>query len=387
MSFLKQILFSAFLIVLIAGCVGVTPSSTVRAQSGCAGVPFTDVSDFCFEIRIAYYAGITAGTSPTTFSPSDPTTRETAVAFTAHALNAALYRSNPRSAVGFLWAPLAGAGIATVGTSPTGMVSDGVDLWIVDGAAQKLFRVSHNGALLGTWTGLSGASDVLAVPGHIIVSGASNNIYVVDPSGTPGSVSPSTATTNAGGAGLAFDGQHIWRPEPNASTVSLLNPDGSYMAEFGPMPTPARGVFFDGTWVWLVAGDSTVRRINPSTFVSSDVELGVAFSSTIRPGFDGENLWVPDPDTNQVFIVRPSSQAVIATLTGNGLNGPIAVAFDGLHMLVANKSGNSVSVFQASDLTPLGSVALSSGTSPSQAASDGVNFFVIGSGNGQLWKF
>jgi len=63
------------------------------------------------------------------------------------------------------------------------------------------------------------------------------------------------------------------------------------------------------------------------------------------------------------------------------------VAFDGLRMLVTNKNGNSVSLFQATDQTPLGSISLSQAMAPSQAASDGINFFVIGSGNAQLWKF
>src|SRR5262249_10546419 len=157
---------------------------------------------------------------------------------------------------------------------------------------------------------------------------------------------PFTTLPSPGGAGLAFDGQKIWRPSVSASTLSLLNADGSYLAEYGPMPTPMRGVFFDGTYVWLIAGDGTLRRGEPLTFASSDLLLGIAFLSTIRPGFDGVNLWIPNPDTNQVLIVRPSSQAVINTLTGNGLNGPSAVAFDGSNMLVSNRNGNSVSLFR-----------------------------------------
>ncbi len=357
------------------------------AQSGCPGVPYTDISIFCAEIRIAYYTGITQGTTATTYSPGSNVVRDTMAAFTTRTLNAALLRGSPRSAAGMLWTPMAGAAIATVGSNPSGMVSDGADLWIVDGTSQKLFRVGHNGNVLGTWTGLSGASEVLVTPGRVIVSGANTSVYVIDPSQPPGAVAPFSSAPSAGGGGLAFDGQKIWRPSASATTVSLFNSDGTYLAEFGPMPTPIRGIFFDGTFMWLVAGDGTLRRVNPQTFVTSDILLGSAFLSAIRLGFDGQNLWVPNPENNQIFIVRPGSQTVIATVIGNSMNGPNAVAFDGLHMLVTNKGGNSVSVFQATDLTALGNSLLAPGVVPSQAASDGLNFFAIGSGNGQLWKF
>jgi len=383
----KHILPVLFLLSMVAGGLGVAPLKTVSAQSACAGVPFTDVSTFCAEIRIAYYTGITLGTTATTYSTSNPVTRDTMAAFTTRTLNFALLRGSPRSAVGFLWSPGMGANIGTVGTSPAGVASDGVDLWIADGGSQKLFRVSHNGNSLATWTGLSGASDVLVVPGRVIVTGTNVNIYAIDPSQAAGQVTPSGTSPSAGGVGLAFDGQKVWRPSAAATTLSLLNPDGTYVAEFGPLPTPTRGIFFDGTYMWVVSGTGNLRQINPATFAFSDVSLGATFSSTVRPGFDGENLWVPNPDSNQIFIVRPSSDTVIATVTGNGLNGPNAVAFDGLRMLVTNKNGNSVSLFQATDQTPLGSISLSQAMAPSQAASDGINFFVIGSGNAQLWKF
>ena len=363
------------------------PLRTVSAQQACAGVPFADVSAFCAEIRIAYYVGITQGTSATTYSPGDTVTRDTLAAFTTRALNAALLRRSPRTAAGFLWSPGSGAAIATIGSNPSGVASDGVDLWIADSTSQKLYRVSHNGIPLATWTGLSGASDVLVVPGRVIVTGTNTSIYAVDPAQSPGAVSSSGASPSAGGVGLAFDGQKVWRPSAAASTLSLINPDGAYLAEFGPLPVPTRGIFFDGTYMWLLAGDGTLRRVNPFTFESADLALGAVFSSTVRPGFDGQNLWLPNPDSNQIFIVRPSSQTVIATLTGNGLNGPNAVACDGLRMLVTNKTGNSVSLFQATDATPLGSISLSQALAPAQAASDGLNFFVVGSGNGQLWKF
>src|SRR5204863_4498888 len=122
---------------------------------------------------------------------------------------------------------------------------DGADLWVADGNSQKLFRVSHTGTILAAWTGLSGASDVLVTPGRIIVTGTSTNLYAIDPSQPGAAVTASGTSASAGSVGLAFDGQKIWRPSATTSTVSLLNPDGTYAAEFGPMPVPTRGIFFD----------------------------------------------------------------------------------------------------------------------------------------------
>jgi len=44
-------------------------------------------------------------------------------------------------------------------------------------------------------------------------------------------------------------------------------------------------------------------------------------------------------------------------------------------------------LFLATDQTPLGNTSLAAGVAPAQAVSDGINFFVLGSGNGPLWKF
>ena len=48
---------------------------------------------------------------------------------------------------------------------------------------------------------------------------------------------------------------------------------------------------------------------------------------------------------------------VLATLTGNGLNGPYTTAFDGERILVTNINGDSISLWKAADLTPLGTFA------------------------------
>ena len=59
----------------------------VQAQTACSdenpppAIPFTDVTSFCHEIAQAFFTGLTNGTSPTTYSPTNTTTRGEMAAF------------------------------------------------------------------------------------------------------------------------------------------------------------------------------------------------------------------------------------------------------------------------------------------------------------------
>lgn len=54
-------------------------------------------------------------------------------------------------------------------------------------------------------------------------------------------------------------------------------------------------------------------------------------------------------------MIRALDSVVLATLTGNGLNGPKQAAFNGEWVMVTNETGPSVSLGPvASDFAPLG---------------------------------
>ncbi len=104
------------------------------------------------------------------------------------------------------------------------------------------------------------------------------------------------------------------------------------------------------------------------------------------PVFDGTNIWVPNSSSNTVTVVRASTGAVLASLTGNGMSQPNTAAFDGEIILVAN-GGNSVSMWKATDLSPVGSLGTDPGTFPVGACSDGLNFWVTFQGTNKLARF
>jgi hypothetical protein len=81
-------------IMLIVMMVAFTGASTrLKADTGtCSGasttLPFADVisSPFFCQIAEAYFSGLTNGTSGTTYSPTDPVTREQMAAFVTRTL-------------------------------------------------------------------------------------------------------------------------------------------------------------------------------------------------------------------------------------------------------------------------------------------------------------
>src|ERR1700694_2924752 len=128
-------------------------------------VPFTDVTPgFCPYVLELYYLGITVGTSATTFSPDDPLTRGQAAVFVARGLNQSLARSSRRAALGQWWTTTPhwdiGLGITAVGINPTGVQSDGKDLWVAGYDTVSRVRAS-DGRLLESWTGVDHGIAVL----------------------------------------------------------------------------------------------------------------------------------------------------------------------------------------------------------------------------------
>jgi hypothetical protein len=182
-----------------------------------------------------------------------------------------------------------------------------------------------------------------------------------------------------------------------------LDPTSNTLTDMIPVPNPATSLTFDGSRIFgpdgSGSGSVTIVTLTPmfqnatvatvttgftqpwgtvfdgaSGAILQTVTVGRAPSV---PAFDGTNIWVPNSSylSNSVSVVRASSGAVLATLTGNGIASPASAAFDGERILLTNQFDGTVSLFKAADLTPLGSVSTGGGF-PYGACSDGVNFWV-----------
>src|SRR5262249_50973538 len=354
--------------------------------------PFTDVAAdvFCPFVLEIFYLGITTGTTPTTYDPAANVTRLQMAAFLSRTVDGALKRGSRRAALNQFWAPQNETvlGLTTVGVGPNMPASDGADVWVPNFTSSSVSRVrASEGRLLETWTGTVNPLAALAAMGRIFVSGSTSTgkLYQIDPSQAAGAA-VLVATPGNGATGLAFDGSRIWTANSSGS-VSIVTPGATIPWTVTTVTagfTSDRGLIYDGANIW-VTDDSGLLKLDAAGAVLQTVTVG--FAPRI-PAFDGTNIWVPNLNSLNVSVVRASSGAVLATLTGNGLGaGVFAAAFDGERVLITVGVVNRVSLWKAADLTPLSFASTGGATGPFCVSSDGINFWVTLNGSGQLARF
>lgn len=388
-------------VLLLAAVITITgASSYLRADTGTCGgasiiLPFTDVAAsnvfFC-SIAEAYFTGLTNGTTATTFSPSDPVNREQMAAFITRTLNQSLKRGNRRAALNQWAVPTAlpYSAKTAVGVDPCHAASDGADIWVANFSGDSVSRVrACDGKLLETWTGATAAVNILVARGRIFVlqrTGPSGILSQLDPREPPGPVSVLATLPTSFVWGITTDGTYIWISSVNH--VSKVNPDSGAVTDYS-LGGDNYGILFDGTYVWVANRTyDALYKLSSNGVVLETVPVG---DSPFYPIFDGMNIWVPNRSGNSITVVRAigtsSSGAgrVLATLTGNGLNGPYCMAFDGERIAVTNYDGNSVSMWKAADLTPIGNYP--GAVSPYGICSDGVNFWITFSAQDMLARF
>jgi len=340
----------------------------------------------------SFFTGLTSGTSATTYSPGNNVTREQMAAFITRTLDQSLKRGGRRAALNQYWTPAStdGLGLIIAGSHPQLVKSDGADLWVANmGSSMVNGTVSRvrasDGKKLEDWTGATAAEGVLVAKGLIFVTGNTSpngKLYQIDPSQPVGAVTTLPISLGDSPQGIAFDGARVWTANGGGSvSIVTLNPVNVTTVTTG-FSHPA-GILYNGANIWVTdVGDNTLKKLDSNGVILQTVTVG---NFPQFPVFDGTNIWVPG--SNTVTVVRAASGAVLATLSGNGLNIPSAAAFDGQRILVTNQFGHSVSLWKATDLTPLGSVPTGANTFPTGACSDGLNFWVTLQGQGRLARF
>src|SRR5215210_3792378 len=150
-------------VVLISLMVSLTVlSSRLQADTGnCGGattaLPFTDVQGnpfFCL-IAEAYFSGLPAGTSATTYSPGANVTREQMAAFITRTMDQSLKRGSERAVVKKWWTPQDASSLTltNIGMFPRHVEFDGTDLWVANLSSSNVMRIRPgDGKLLETWT-------------------------------------------------------------------------------------------------------------------------------------------------------------------------------------------------------------------------------------------
>ncbi|HEX4439972.1 MAG TPA: S-layer homology domain-containing protein [Thermoanaerobaculia bacterium] len=357
--------------------------------------PFTDVTpQICPYVLEMYYLGITAGTSPTTFSPDATVTRGQAAVFVSKGVNQAIARSSRRAALGQWWTTSSftwsqGLGVTPLPDTLGPVISDGADLWV--GGSTSLFRVrASDGKLVdtGTTTG-----SLLSAMGRIFVGGgtATGALFMIDPSG-PASAAVNVAPLPPFPGSLAFDGNLIWTANNQSGSVSIVTPSPTtpwaVTTVTAGLQAPV-AVVFDGHNVWVSdLGACAIRRLDATGAVIQTVVVGSSQCIVGTPVFDGANLLVPTGDA--LSVVRAADGALVATV-------PIAtaaarLAFDGERILVESDGGGQnaprgLTLLRAADFAVLRTESFIGigGPSVGGLASDGLNFWVtFRTGNGDV---
>jgi hypothetical protein len=344
---------------------------------------------FC-NIAEAYLTALTNGTDPTHYNPSANVTRDQMSAFITRTLDQALARGSKRAALGQFWTTQTsgGLGITNVGVNPRLIKSDGRDVWVPNSGDDTVTRVKgSDGDILGTWTGATKAVATLIARGKVFVAGGSTpgSLYSIDPQQPPGAVDVITNSLGNLPTAIAYDGQHIWTANATSiSIVTLSNPANvGTIVRGNPV-----GILFDGSNIWVTDNaNDTLGQFDSGGNILLSANVGM---NPRNPVFDGTNIWVPNAGSNTVSVVRAVggfAGTVLATLSGNGLNGPTSCAFDGERILVTNFDGDRVSLWNATDFSPIDNVPTGAGSSPWGACSDGVNFWISLLGTGKLARF
>src|SRR5262245_13351086 len=261
----RLLLVPAVLVSVAAG------AATAGLQDVCG--PFTDVSPaICPYVLEMYYLGITAGTSPTTYSPNNPVTRGQAAVFVSKGVNQAIARSSRRAALGQWWTTTAeGIGFTPLPERAGDIASDGADLWLtVHDTGVTRVRAS-DGRVLETRT-VANAQSVLVAMGRVFV-GSNGALHMIDPA-VADSVEPVVSDASLSFGALAFDGGRIWAVNINA--ISIVTP-----APATPWPITTisgfenlNGIVFDGTSMWVTtAAPDRLLRLDAAGAVVQTVPL------------------------------------------------------------------------------------------------------------------
>ena len=403
MRFNRSIVVRAVVLISVMASLTVL-SSRLQADTGSCGgatttLPFTDVQGnpfFCL-IAEAYFSGLTAGTSPTTYSPSQNVTREQMAAFITRTMDQSLKRGSRRAVAKKWWTPqdANSLGLTDVGDGPEVVEFDGTDLWVANYTDSSIMRIRpSDGKLIDTWTGAIFANGIVAAMGRIFITGSTfpGRLYMIDPRQPAGAVTTLTSSLGGSATGIAFDGSRIWTANGDGSvSITSFNPTSVTTVTTG-FNDPF-GILFDGAHIWVAdLGAHALHKLNSDADIIQTISIAFA---PYHPVFDGTNIWVPTPGSESVTVVRvkdaggnPLPNAfVLAKLTGNGLSGPTSTAFDGERILVTNQNNDSVSLWKAADLTPLGFFPTGASSRPFGACSDGLNFWITLVGTDKLARF
>lgn len=195
-------------------------------------------------------------------------------------------------------------------TRPTGVATDGANVWVADSGDNSLTKVAQDGSTKVFDNGLDYG---FSYPNQI-----------------------------------AFDGRHLWVTNTgviNGNTITELNAiDGSLVQrlttkEYG-LKNPT-GIAFDGVNIWVANKDAnSLTEINAADgkLIRVLKDDAYQFNSPTRIAFDGHHLWVTNAGGNSLTEIDPANGDLLNVISGPdySFNKPWGITFDGHNLWIAN---------------------------------------------------
>jgi hypothetical protein len=274
-------------------------------------------------------------------------------------------------------------GTVNVGTGPTDIGFDGLNLWVALRDQNALAKIRANDATIVSTTTLNAVAPIAVAFDGLFVwtanrfSGNVTRALARDPSANV------NFPTGAGPIALAFDGENMWVSNILANTITKLRAsNGANLGNFNVGNTPW-GILYDGTNIWVsLHVDAKVVKVRPSDgVVIGSVDVGEPRGLT----FDGTYVWVSTED-GDIVKIRASDATIAGSVTVGGI--VTGVVFDGANIWASSNLGPSAqgSVFKirASDNAILGSFPV--GNEPFGVAFDGAYIWVPNTSSNSISK-
>jgi len=338
-------------LAVVAGlfCVAtLVGGATTSFLSSCG--PFSDVSSLvCNAVVKIYFLGITAGTTPTTFSEGDAVTRGQMALFLGRTYDQIKRTENPvRLAMGLVNMPYNGNFLEVmsnpaVTNQPIGFATDGFLDYVAGQGNNKIgIYYASNGTYIASYT-------TTDVNNRMVCDGT--YLYITSKYGTTVKrIALSTGTVQepyftglpsgtgdlalAGGQIAVATGSGVSINDPHVGTMTNVNLGGS-----------AYGVVYDGAFIWASGGSAgnKLYKIDLAGAIQPGYPVTLDGPVNYYMGNDGQNLWIPIADggtTPAVEIVGMHLQSGLKvdklfTPFGMPATAVEGIAYNGRYMVVA----------------------------------------------------
>lgn len=228
-----------------------------------------------------------------------------------------------------------------IGTDPSGIVSDGTDLWVRSNFGQSANEIDPStGAVLRS-VSVANPDAIAADSTDVWVqsnqygqaTGLNNAIYEIDAS-TGAVVSTILVPGDSGFGGMSDDGTHVWSGNSDLDSLTEIDAATGDVVQTIPLGTVPEAVSSDGTDVWVGDDSGHVLELDAATG---------ALVRTVDTG-TGTNIWDVDSDGTDVWASLPGADEVVEidAATGAIVNDipvgadPTILSSDGTHVFVVN---------------------------------------------------